>query len=76
MNLKQIAGEKAAEYVEDGMVLGLGTGSTVYYTILKVGELVKDGYELIGIPTSRAPKSWPSPLEFNWARLKIILRLI
>lgn len=54
MNLKQVAGEKAAEYIEDGMVLGLGTGSTVYYTILKVGELVKSGYDLVGIPTSRA----------------------
>ncbi len=54
MNLKQIAGEKAAEYIEDGMVVGLGTGSTVYYTILKVGELVRSGYSLVGIPTSRA----------------------
>ncbi len=52
MNLKQIAGEKAAEYVKDGMVVGLGTGSTVYYTIVKIGELVKDGLEVTGIPTS------------------------
>ena len=54
MNLKQVAGDKAAEFIEDGMVLGLGTGSTVYYTILRIGELVRRGYTLTGIPTSRA----------------------
>ena len=38
---KQIAGEKAVDFIEEGMTLGLGTGSTVYYSILKIGELVK-----------------------------------
>jgi len=52
--LKRKAGEKAVEYIKDGMVLGLGTGSTVKYTILKLGELVKDGLDIIGIPTSIA----------------------
>lgn len=52
MNLKQMAGEKAAEYVRDGMVVGLGTGSTVYYTIVKLGEMVKEGLDIIAIPTS------------------------
>jgi len=51
-DMKRIAGEKAAEYVKDGMVVGLGTGSTVYYTIMKLGEMVKDGLDIIGIPTS------------------------
>ena len=52
MNLKQMAGEKAAEHVKDGAVIGLGTGSTVYYTIVRIGELVKDGLDILGIPTS------------------------
>ncbi len=51
--MKRKAGEKAAEYVKDGMVVGLGTGSTVKYTILKLGERVKEGLDIIGIPTSR-----------------------
>ena len=50
--LKMVAGEKACEHVRDGMVLGLGTGSTVYYAIKMIGELVKDGHELVGIATS------------------------
>lgn len=51
-NFKKLAGEKAAEHAKDGMVVGLGTGSTVYYTILKLGAMVKDGLDIIGIPTS------------------------
>lgn len=52
MNAKQIVGEKAVEFVKDGMVLGLGTGSTVHYTIQKLGKLVKEGLNIKGIPTS------------------------
>jgi ribose 5-phosphate isomerase A len=52
MNEKQIVGEKAAEYVKDGMIVGLGTGSTVFYTIKKLGEMVSQGLSIKGIPTS------------------------
>ncbi|CAM3717406.1 ribose-5-phosphate isomerase RpiA [Mesobacillus thioparans] len=52
MNEKQLVGEKAVEYIKDGMVVGLGTGSTVYYTIKKLGELVKGGLKIKGVPTS------------------------
>jgi len=50
--MKKLAGEKAVEFVEDGMILGLGTGSTVEYTLRKLGELVKGGLDIKGIPTS------------------------
>ncbi len=50
--MKRLAGEKACEHVKDGMVIGLGTGTTVYYTIIKVAEMVEAGMELIAIPTS------------------------
>ncbi len=50
--LKKLAGEKAVEHIEDGMVVGLGTGSTVEYTLRKLGELVRDGLKIKGIPTS------------------------
>lgn len=39
---KQQAGRRAAEYVEDGMRVGLGTGSTVHFTILALGERKPD----------------------------------
>lgn len=50
--LKRLAGEKAVEFVEDGMIVGLGTGSTVEYTLKKLGEKVRDGLKIQGIPTS------------------------
>lgn len=52
MDQKKIAGEKACGWVKDGMVVGLGTGSTVYYTIEKLGEMVRDGLNITGIATS------------------------
>lgn len=52
MNQKKIVGEKACGWVKDGMVVGLGTGSTVYYTIEKLGEMVRDGLNITGIATS------------------------
>jgi ribose 5-phosphate isomerase A len=42
MNLKQAAAEKAVELVMSGMVVGLGTGSTAYWAIEKIGQKVKN----------------------------------
>lgn len=53
MEQKRIAGEKATEYIKDGMILGLGTGSTAYYMIKKVGELVQNGMNLKAVATSK-----------------------
>ena len=49
---KRRAGERAAQEVEDGFVVGLGTGSTTAYAIEALGRAVDDGLEIRGIPTS------------------------
>src|ERR1700678_1720650 len=49
---KEIAGRAAAELVRDDEVVGLGTGSTAYFTVIALGEQVKAGLKIIGIPTS------------------------
>ena len=46
-HLKKIAAEKATEEVRNGMVVGLGTGSTVYYALLKLGKMVRDGLNIV-----------------------------
>ncbi|MCI3028000.1 ribose-5-phosphate isomerase RpiA [Desemzia sp. C1] len=56
MNLKEMVGEKAAEYVKDGMVVGLGTGSTAYYMVEAIGRRVKEGLEIVGVTTSNRTK--------------------
>lgn len=53
-NLKKIVAEKAVDdYIKDGMTVGLGTGSTAYFAIKRVGELVAKGYKLRCVATSK-----------------------
>jgi ribose 5-phosphate isomerase A len=49
---KRRAGERAAEAVEDGMVVGLGTGSTAAHAIRALGDAVDAGLDVRGVPTS------------------------
>ena len=49
---KRAAAAKALEYVEDGMRLGLGTGSTAAHFVDLSGERVKGGLNVICVPTS------------------------
>jgi ribose 5-phosphate isomerase A len=51
---KELAGRAAAQLVRDGEIVGLGTGSTAYFTVIALGERVKAGLKIIGIPTSEA----------------------
>jgi ribose 5-phosphate isomerase A len=52
-NAKRAAGEAAAELVKGGMAVGLGTGSTVAWTIKRLGERARDeGLDFLGVPTS------------------------
>ena len=53
---KQRAAEAAVEYVKDGMIVGLGTGSTTEFAVKKLGEKVRDGLAIRGIPTSDITK--------------------
>lgn len=53
MNLKKMVGYKAAEFVKDGMIVGLGTGSTAYYMVEAIGKRVKEeGLSIVGVTTS------------------------
>ena len=50
---KTAAGFRAADMVEDGMVIGLGTGSTVFYMIERLSVRIREeGLKVSGIPTS------------------------
>ncbi|NWF72074.1 MAG: ribose-5-phosphate isomerase RpiA [Nitrospirae bacterium] len=51
--LKERAARAAVEYVKDGYVVGLGTGSTARYVVLALGGRVKAGLKIRGVPTSR-----------------------
>ncbi|HUR61732.1 MAG TPA: ribose-5-phosphate isomerase RpiA [Candidatus Thermoplasmatota archaeon] len=67
--LKREAGEAAAELVTEGMVVGLGTGSTVRYTIEALGRKVAGGLRITGIPTSLASEELARRLGIPLATL-------
>jgi len=69
MNQKKTAGEKAVEFISDGMTVGLGTGSTVYYTIHKVAELIKSGMKLQCVSTSSSTTKLAQSLGINLVSL-------
>lgn len=50
---KQAAAEKALELVQDGMLIGLGSGTTARYFTQGLGRLVADGMKVRGVPSSR-----------------------
>ena len=51
--LKKLAGISAAKYVQSGMVVGLGTGSTAYYFVEEIGRRLKEeGLDIVGVTTS------------------------
>ena len=53
INLKEQVGIKAAEFVTDGMIVGLGTGSTAYYFVAELGRRIKEeGLQITAVTTS------------------------
>lgn len=63
MNPKQLVGEEATKYIKDGMIVGLGTGSTAYFATMKIGELVKSGLNIKGVPTSKSTEELAESLN-------------
>ncbi|GGJ87341.1 ribose-5-phosphate isomerase A [Lentibacillus kapialis] len=57
-NAKKLAGEASLSHIENGMTIGLGSGSTVYWMIRKLGEHVKAGLDVKGIPSSGQSVAW------------------
>lgn len=51
-NEKILAAKEAVKWLADGQVVGLGSGSSAYIAIREIGELVKQGLDIKGVPTS------------------------
>lgn len=52
-NLKKAAALRAVEFIRDGMVIGLGTGSTAKHLLAAIGQQVRAGRKVRGVPTSQ-----------------------
>jgi ribose 5-phosphate isomerase A len=55
--LKRQAAARALEHVQDGMKLGLGTGSTAKHFVDLLGDKVRAGMKIVGVPTSEATRA-------------------
>ena len=74
--LKKEAGISACNYVKNGMKIGLGTGSTVKYTIIELGRrIVEENLEIIGVPTSEDTQKLAKSLGIPLSNLSEIDRL-
>ncbi len=51
---KAQAAQKALDFIQDGQILGLGTGSTVHHFLTALGHRVQQGLRVRGVPTSQA----------------------
>jgi ribose 5-phosphate isomerase A len=72
MDSKKIAAEKAAGYAKDDMIVGLGTGSTVYYAIHKLGEMVKAGLRIKTVSSSIQSENIAKELNIPTVRFEDI----
>jgi ribose 5-phosphate isomerase A len=63
------AARAAIDLVKPGMKLGLGTGSTAYHFVEAVGELVRNGLEVLCVPTSEATRSHAEKLRIPLSSL-------
>jgi len=59
---KKVAAEKAVEFIESGMLVGLGTGSTVKFMIESLAEKIKNGLDIKAISTSNATSRFAESL--------------
>ncbi len=71
---KQEAGERAVDFIESGMTIGLGTGSTAIWAIRKIGALLTTGalHDIVGVPTSNASASAATDLGIPLATLATV----
>jgi ribose 5-phosphate isomerase A len=66
---KRMAAEAAVEHVKDGMIIGLGSGSTAEMAIHVLGEKVKNGMRVVGVPTSHKSELLAASLNIPLATL-------
>ncbi|HEX8117568.1 MAG TPA: ribose-5-phosphate isomerase RpiA [Pyrinomonadaceae bacterium] len=75
MDAKQRVGYRAAELIEDGMRVGLGTGTTAHWLVERLGERVREGLKVRCVPTSRRTEEQARSLSIPLATLGEVIEL-
>lgn len=71
---KMVAGRKAVDYIESGMTVGLGTGSTAYYFIDELGRRIRTGQltDIQTVATSKRSKEQAESLGIKVVSLDMV----
>ena len=69
MNEKQLAAEQAVDYIKDGMIIGLGTGSTVAFMLNELSQRVKKGMKITAVSTSAVTTKLATSLGIRISKL-------
>jgi ribose 5-phosphate isomerase A len=72
---KKRAAVEAAALIEDGMLVGLGTGSTAQYAVLEIGSRVAAGLRMTGVATSRRTSALAERLSIPLLAMEDVPRL-
>jgi ribose 5-phosphate isomerase A len=56
IQIKEMVGQQAADYVQPGMTIGIGTGSTAYWFIISLAKKIRNGLQCVAVPTSQKTK--------------------
>ncbi|MFZ1281963.1 MAG: ribose-5-phosphate isomerase RpiA [Ignavibacteriaceae bacterium] len=75
MSEKQLAAEKSIEFIKNGMILGLGTGSTVFFLVKKLAELVKQGLDITCVSTSNQTSELAKSLGIRISNLNEVKKI-
>jgi ribose 5-phosphate isomerase A len=75
MDTKRLAAEAAVNYIKNGMIVGLGTGSTMHWAILKIGERVKEGLRIKAVASSDRSEKLASELNIPILSFKEIEKI-
>ena len=75
VNEKKVAALEAVKYVKSGMTVGLGTGSTAFFMIEAIGEMVQNGMEIKAVATSNETEKLATKLGINVITLAEAKRL-
>lgn len=60
---KELAAKEAVKLIHDNQIVGLGTGSTAKYAVKEIGDMVKQGLKIRGVPTSDKTKELANSLN-------------
>jgi ribose 5-phosphate isomerase A len=69
-NEKTLAAKEAVKYLSNGQVVGLGSGSSAYIAIAEIGELVKNGLAIKGVPTSEKTRELAESLNIPLLKIE------